>query len=732
MVSAALPSPQQSTAAPPSTQALAAAGHFRAIALWLNKPLIPQGFYAQVRSDRPGCLTILVEFQHPPAPETFTRFICHRIWQLNSPLIEGIHLITRPIGSTQMLWEKRVRVVTPARRQRQRTSSASRPPLPPTLKTPRRRPSQKSFAPQQIKTLRAFMLSGSAVAAFVFGCLIEVILAAGSGPTLPMQKAADPAPIPFPAAPASTALPISYSPPAAEARPARPPVVNTATEPVVVIDHRRLPQPTDPTVTLVFGGDVTLQGLPYGSFENDGQLLSGVSVYQEADVAVVSLDTPLATAATSLEEEFIQRQRPDAIALLKAGGVDMVNLASASTLTHGEQGLAETLDTLDSNGIYRIGAGRNEQEARRPEILDVKGQRIAFLSYNQADLRAAHGDIGGVNGLIKQRLIEDIRALRKEVDWLVVNYRWQEELPEKAADWQTNLARLAIDQGADLVVGYHPQQLQGAEVYKGRPIAYSLGDFVFSDAAQASEDTAMLKVSLRDRQMKVELLPVVVKNSQPQQVGGAEGKAILDKIQLASQGYDAPMAATVVLEASPRNTEMPAPLPDASPSDSNTFVEPSPILEQSPLWDEEVPSEKEFQVAPAPNGLDNELEMEPIPDGLLDDWGTKTEPAEPDFIPIPAEPQSPALNPVDARPPVPTAPTPIPVSHQETDAIGPYSEPLIGPLGSRPRSGSSPLWEPQTRILKPHKVTPMEAATAIPIPAVEMVAQAKDAGALHP
>ncbi|NJN20773.1 MAG: CapA family protein [Leptolyngbya sp. RL_3_1] len=262
--------------------------------------------------------------------------------------------------------------------------------------------------------------------------------------------------------------------------------------------------------------------------------------------------TPLATAGTSLEEDFIERQRPDAINLLKAGGVDIVDLSSENTMTFGAQGLVETLETLDSHGMYRVGAGRNEREARRPEILDVKGQRIAYLSYNQADFAQAHGEVGGINTLAKQHLVEDIRAIRAEVDWLVVNYRWQADLSEEPAEWQTNLARLAIDQGADVVVGHHPQQLQGTEIYRGRPIAYSLGDFVFGEPSDhVSDQTALLQVSLGDRQMKVELLPIVVRSGQPHQAVGAEAAAILQKIRAVSEPFPVPMEPVMVLDIRP-------------------------------------------------------------------------------------------------------------------------------------------------------------------------------------
>ncbi|MGD1905772.1 MAG: CapA family protein [Leptolyngbyaceae cyanobacterium] len=685
-------------------KAEAAAGHFRAIALWLNQPLAPHQLYVQVQAERPGCLYLRVEFEHPPEFEHLSRFICHRIWQLDSPLIEGIHLVMRPIGQTHNQYDRRIRVLTPALRQHPSATS----PLPPRLNRPR-----QSFRPRHLqqrpalKTLRAFMLSGSAVAAFILGCAVEVVLSGSTGPSLPFQRQVT---APFtvsPQEPATEALTVSH-PARAEDRPR---VVSAALEPVAVIPHEVITNP-DPTVTLVFGGDVTLDDLPYRDLTPDQQLLAGVNAYQQADVAMVSLNNPLAIAGTSLEEDFIQRQRPDAINLLKAGGVDIVDLSSENTMTFGAQGLSETLETLDRHGIYRIGAGRHEREARRPEILDVKGQRIAYLSYNQADFAQAYGDIGGINSLVKQNLVEDIRAIRDEVDWLVVNYRWQADLAEEPADWQTNLARLAIDQGADVVIGHHPEQLQGTEIYRGRPIAYSLGDLVFrSTGDQEADETAVLKVSLSDRQMKVELLPVVVHEGQPHQAVGAKADAILQRIQAISQPFPVPMEPVMVLDIRPGVTATPEDAPTAPDGSFVTPAEQTPgtsapgILEVAPKVTS--PSERE-QSAP-------DLDMTD-----LEEWGPKTGPAE-EFAPIPevessfppdpapttsvlptsesaetlSEGQGDADEPVDAESvsePFPDQKVHEPIEPELPEAISPHGEPLVGPL-------SLDTTEPEPRVV---------------------------------
>lgn len=778
------------TAARLSIKALAAAGQFRAIALWLNEPLVPQGIYVQVQPDeRPGCLRVLAEFDRLPESQHLMRYVCHLIWQLNSPLIEGIHLIARPVGKATTAWEHWVRVMTPALRSQLARQKAGDPstPMPPAIGRRRAKSPREPIFAAHAKTLRAFMLTGSAVAAFAFGCLAEVLMTtARQEPVLPLQQpitqteAKQPAAWPPIGTPETTdivlmtneaaegqgadgVLSVSFQ---VQARRDRAPTVAGALEPVQVIEHDRLLNPADPTVTLAFGGDVDLDGLPYDTYETEAPLLSGLSLYQAADVAVVNLDSSLARAATSLEEKFQSRSRPEAVAHLRDSGVDLVNLTSEALLAFGEQGLSETLETLDRSGIYRVGAGRSEREARRPEILDVKGQRIAYLSYDRVKARPAHKSAAGVNAPDKQAILEDIQAVRDEVDWLVVNYRWPQDIPEQPADFQANLARLAIDQGADLVVGHHPSQLQGAELYKGRPIVYSLGDFVFgSDVEDTSAESAVLQVSLRDRQMKVDLIPVEVKDGQPRQLEAADATKVIEKLQSASKSFETPMPASIVLDMRPEPlpeavSEPPqAPLPPAADSSPEVLLQTAPSApaaeETGPFYqsgEEAVPFPEASvdgpdappfyrQSEPVPGRLD--IEVEAIPDGLLDDWGPKEGsgtlytpgPESPAEIPVevPAGPppslsrqaetpaaETPAMIPAGAELfPEELAPTSQPDEPPAVSpgTISPHSEPLVGPLSAAPAQKKKPAITkaaqrmastmehfkaaPETRILQP-------------------------------
>ncbi|MEO1068196.1 MAG: CapA family protein [Cyanobacteria bacterium J06638_6] len=564
---------------PSTVRERAAAGYFRDIALWLNQPLAPHGIFVQVQADRPGCLQLTVESHQPPIKDHLLRFLCHRVWLLNSDLVEGIFVVARPLGHRRVLWQQRIKIVTPALKQRRALQPKQRQlsrvsPLPPRLRSPQVI-AGLALSRQRLQTLRTFVLSGSAVAAFVMGCLLESILSAPS-PSLPQLTAktevrsqtqpAQPDPLPsIQRSPESSdrgSVPaIALQTPAPATTVAnRPTVVDTALEPVGVITHQAPASAPADEVTLLFGGDIALEAIAPEGPETPGDFFADIPEYDQADLSLVNLATPLTNAATNLNEGLHHQTRTDAVNLLVDSGVDIVNLTHSRLMDYGAAGLDETLTTLDSKGLYRIGAGRSAMEARRPEVLDVKGKRIAYLSYAMGGSDAAHDvavlkeragadnaaiakevekfktatafkDRAGFNAQDMPEIVADIQALRSEVDWIVVNFRWVDHLSDQPNFMQTNLARLAIDQGADMVVGYHPTVIQGGEIYKERPIAYSLGDFVFRpDEPIENQDSAVLKIGLKDDQMQVELLPVRVQDSRPKTLTGDTGQAVLQRL----------------------------------------------------------------------------------------------------------------------------------------------------------------------------------------------------------
>ena len=513
----------------PSLVELARAGNFQAIAHWLNSALMPHGMRAYVGGIRPGCLKVVVEFSLAPKHtdsdqwrSQLIRLICHRVWKLNSAQIEGIRIAGKLAHEKAVLWEEGVRVISPARRARKQRSQQ--------LRTQLRQAAQQR---SQLKTMRSMLISGPPIFAFVFGCVLGFSKA-------PSQE---------------TNAIASSSRPKADSSPnptLRPNTVQTALETVPVLKHDRVSDPNDPTVTLMFAGDVTLSDYFADAIGQDYErTFAHMDEYRKADLGMANLENPLTRATIPLpDKKFNFKANPDAVKVLTSGGISLVSLANNHTMDYQEPGLMETLETLNKAGIEHVGAGRDLKEARRPEIIDIKGQRVAYFGYYGADFESAGETTPGTNYADEQRIAEDIKAVRSQVDWVIVNYHWGEELATHPADWQVNLAHFTVDQGADVVVGHHPHVLQGAEIYKGRPIAYSMGNFIFGGNPRSDYDTAVLKIGLKDKQMKVEFLPVEVRGYQPQ-VAVDRSAQILNQLADLSSAFQQPLRSPIALNARP-------------------------------------------------------------------------------------------------------------------------------------------------------------------------------------
>ena len=537
---------------------LAQGGHLPSLSAWLNQRLAVHRLQAKLSYVRPGYIRIAIALRptlkasakSPAFQKRLTRFICHQLWILNSDVLDGAYVVASYVGKPSILWKQSVRITSPARKA-VIAAQASADQLnvtrsPQHLNKSLRQATQKR---KQFQLLRSMMISGSSAAAFMMGCWLgyadapaEQTSASASNGIVQVSKQGNG-------------------------------TVNAALETISVVPHKT--QSADPTVSLMFGGDVTLTDAYTDKVGKNYQwAFSQLEEFRQADVSMVNLEAPFTSAAQPLPGKKFNFKAPvENVQVLQNGGIDIVNLANNHAMDYQSAGLLETTQTLQKAGIQSVGAGENIKAARRPVIMDVKGKKVAYLGYYDADLHAATAQGAGTNPRHNDRVAADIKALRKQVDWIVVNYHWGEELAKYPGDWQIDLARFTVDQGADLVVGHHPHVLQGAEVYKGRPIVYSLGNFIFGGNSTSDYDTAALKVSLKDQQMRVEFLPVQVRGYQARVVNGQAGQQILGQITGVSDIFQQPMTATMTLNTT---TNQAVPIEAAKPTAADTIPTTAP------------------------------------------------------------------------------------------------------------------------------------------------------------
>lgn len=281
-------------------------------------------------------------------------------------------------------------------------------------------------------------------------------------------------------------------------------------------------------ITMLFAGDLTLSdNVERFVGSRMGYVFERWKPGREADIFMANLEHPITTWTERVEKKFNFKMSPAYGAILLDAGVTLVNSANNHVFDYGLQGIDDTMRYLDSLGIPHTGVGRNLKDARRPVVLERKGRKIGFLGYYGGGDFAATRDKPGFAPRYTRLIIEDVKALRTRVDYVVVNFHWGVERAPLPEEWQITLAHRVVDAGADLIIGHHPHVLQGIERYKGAVIAYSLGNFVFGGNSLHTYETGVLKVVLSDQGAEVDLIPVSVRRWQPQPSEGASRDSVI-------------------------------------------------------------------------------------------------------------------------------------------------------------------------------------------------------------
>ena len=300
-----------------------------------------------------------------------------------------------------------------------------------------------------------------------------------------------------------------------------------------------------PTITLVAVGDVMLARDLVTLMDRHGSTYPFERVRRtlaDADVTVANLEGTFTERGAPANKEYVFRTPPrHAIGLARAG-IDIVSLANNHALDYGPEGLNDTIRSLDAAGIAHSGAGENEGAARRPAILEVRGLRVAFLSYAAtADAFMAAPGVPGVAWGAVDTIREDVGQAREHADIVVVSLHAGNEYADEPDPTQRLLAQAAVGAGAALVLGHHPHVLQRWDFRGSSLIAYSLGNFVFDldedDLRQLGPgpfQTAALKVRISaDGVEDVEPVPLYIDpwENRPRPALPAETQAILARIQ---------------------------------------------------------------------------------------------------------------------------------------------------------------------------------------------------------
>ena len=302
---------------------------------------------------------------------------------------------------------------------------------------------------------------------------------------------------------------------------------------------------TEPEVqdfTMFFTGDVMLQYCK-GIYADKG--INGLItefIEQEmvnADMTMINNEFPFSTRGEKApDKQYTFRVEPSYVSALLDMGVDVASLANNHALDFGQDALMDTFKTMDDAGIAYVGAGETKERAEEAIFVEAGGRKVGVLSASRVipvvEWNIANRQPGLFCTYDSTRLVERIKEIESQCDYVVVFVHWGLEKKTHPEEYQRKLAKQYIDAGADLVVGNHSHVPQGIEYYKGVPIVYCLGNYIFNPNMT---DTYALKVNwTAEGDTVLQVLPVDTRNYLTGELKGDEAKAFYNYLQGISFG----------------------------------------------------------------------------------------------------------------------------------------------------------------------------------------------------
>ena len=302
-------------------------------------------------------------------------------------------------------------------------------------------------------------------------------------------------------------------------------------------------QPKAPEeVSAIFTGDIMLSRVVAQKIKEHGLAYPFLQVgdyLKSADFVFGNLETPLTPGREIESGEMVFRAEPDLAQVLSDYNFQVLSLANNHTPNFGEQGLLDTFNYLEQAGIKYAGAGRNNTQAYAPAYFEKQGVKFAFLAYTYPGIvpqnYEAAGSRAGTAFMNTAMMVAAVKEAKNQDYLVVVSMHAGDEYTATPNRQQVDFAHTAVKAGADLVIGHHPHWVQSAEIYQGKYIFYSLGNFVFDQMwSQATREGLALKITFDSAGVKkIEPRAVLISDyAQPSLLEGAAEAEIVQRLRL--------------------------------------------------------------------------------------------------------------------------------------------------------------------------------------------------------
>lgn len=259
------------------------------------------------------------------------------------------------------------------------------------------------------------------------------------------------------------------------------------------------------------------------------------------DIIFANLENPISNRGRPTKGKLINlRTSVEAFEAVKYGGFNLLSLANNHMMDYGEDAFLDTLEILDKNNIAHSGAGKDINEARKPAVVVKNKIKTALLSYTDmwnvcygpgSRVFSADEKHPGVAPRLQEMILEDLKKVRGNADLVIISLHWGIEDSFNLMPEQIQFAHTLIDNGADIILGHHPHQFQGMEIYRGKPIIYSMGNFIFDQNDPENQESFLLHLVYRRKELdSLEAIPIkIVDKTQVAPQTGKDAGKILER-----------------------------------------------------------------------------------------------------------------------------------------------------------------------------------------------------------
>jgi poly-gamma-glutamate synthesis protein (capsule biosynthesis protein) len=291
-------------------------------------------------------------------------------------------------------------------------------------------------------------------------------------------------------------------------------------------------------VVLTFAGDVHFTERTTKLLDKPDTAFGPIAdLFTSSDIAVANLESAITLRGTAEPKRYHFRAGPAAYDAFRAAGLDLASQGNNHALDYGQVGLADSIEAAHAEQMPIIGAGHTASDAFAPWITEANGTKIAFIGISQvheleSTWAATDSRPGVAHTRDQARAVAAVKAAKTKADFVVVFMHWGKEGQASPTDEMRSFAKAMAGAGADLISGTHAHLLLGDGWLGNTFVSYGLGNFLWWLDDAYSNDTGVLRVTLRDHKIaKTEFVPAFIDRTtgQPMPVTGAEEKRIVAK-----------------------------------------------------------------------------------------------------------------------------------------------------------------------------------------------------------